>query len=329
LRGALPGTDLQVYPDPLDAQTVARAESAAIISVFIRSRVTRDVLNRLPDLRFIATRSTGYDHIDMRAARDRGIVVSNVPQYGANTVAEYTFGLILCLARRIMQANQRAIRGDVSLEGLEGFDLYGKTLGVVGAGSIGMHVVRIGRGFGMSVLAYDVKPQPLLAEVLGFRYVALNELLEQANVVTLHAPATPDTFHLMDRARFASMKPGSLLINTARGSLVDTEALSWALDEGILAGAGLDVVEGEELVAEEERLLTSTGAEDKLRALLRHHALSRRANVIITPHSAFYSREALRRILETVVENVRAFLTGEPQNVVDAGGSCLSGGKSR
>jgi D-lactate dehydrogenase len=309
----------------LTEQTVAQVPDVPIVSVFIRSQLSRAVLEHLPKLCFIATRSTGYDQIDVAVAKARGVIVSNVPRYGANTVAEFTFGLMLCLSRKIIQAYERALRGEVLLEGLEGFDLNGKTLGVIGTGNIGMHVVRIARGVGMSVLAYDVLPQLLVAEVLGFTYVALDELLHRSDIVSLHAPATPQTHHLMNQERFALMKRGSLLINTARGELVDTAALAWALDEGIVAGAGLDVVEGEELVAEEERLLTATGAEDKLRTLLRHQTLLRRENVIITPHAAFYSREALRRILDTTIANIRCFVAGQPQNVVSNGSIKSSG----
>lgn len=319
LRTRLPDFPLRVFPGPLTEQTAAQVPDVPIISIFIRSQLSRAALDHLPNLRFIATRSTGYDQIDVAAAKARGVVVSNVPRSGANTVAEYTFGLMPCLSRKIIQAYERALHGEVSLDGLEGFDLNGKTLGVIGTGSIGLHVVRIARGVGMDVLAYDVKPQPLVAEVLGFAYVPLDELLRRSDVVSLHAPATQQTHHLMNQERFALLKHGALLINTARGDLVDTAALAWALDEGILAGAGLDVVEGEELVAEEERLLTATGAEDKLRTLLRHHALLRRENVIITPHAAFYSREALQRILDTTIANIRFFVTGQPQNVVSNG----------
>jgi len=268
----------------------------------------------------VATRSTGFDHVDTAAARERGVVVSNVPAYGENTVAEHVFGLILTLSRKIMQAYRRVSQGQLSLEGLMGFDLMGKTLGVVGAGRIGLHVIRIARGFNMNVLAYDVRPQPLLAEVLGFSYAPLGELLQRADIITLHTPYMPQTHHLINRDSFKLMKRGALLINTARGGLVDTAALLEALDDGILAGAGLDVIEGEELIGEEQRLVASPVAEDTLRTVLRHHALLRYENVIITPHIGFYSREAVERILDTTVSNIRSFLAGQPTNSVDGTG---------
>jgi D-lactate dehydrogenase len=316
LRERLAGVEIRTTLETLDEQTIDLAQGASLISVFIRSRISDPLLTRLPAVRYIATRSTGYDHIDLASCQARGIVVSNVPTYGENTVAEHTFGLMLSLSRKIHQAYSRTIRGDFSLGGLRGFDLKGRTLGVVGAGHIGLHVVRIGRGFGMDVLAYDLVQQPLLAEVLGFRYASLDELLAQSDVVTLHLPYLPATHHLLDRRRLGTMKRGALLINTARGAIVDTAALLWALDEGIIAGAGLDVVEGEDLIAEEQLLLREGVATDQLQAAVRGHVLLRRENVVITPHIAFDSQEALQRILDTTVDNVRAFVAGEPRNTV-------------
>jgi D-lactate dehydrogenase len=288
------------------------------VSVFIRSHLMRDPLERLPALRFVATRSTGYDHIDLAACQARGILVSNVPTYGENTVAEHTFGLILALSRKIHQAYSRTSRGDFSLEGLRGFDLKGRTLGVMGTGHIGLHVIRIGRGFGMDVVAHDTRQQELLAEVLGFRYVSLEELLEQSDIVTLHVPYLTATHHLLNRSRLSQMKRGALLINTARGAIVDTDALLWALDKGIVGGAGLDVIEGEETIAEERLLLREDVAADQLQAAIRGHMLLRRENVVITPHIAFDSQEALQRILDTTIDNVQGYMAGEPHNVVNA-----------
>ena len=188
---------------------------------------------------------------------------------------------------------------------------------MVGAGSIGLHVIRTAKGFGMKVIAYDTRPNPLIAEVLGFEYVPLDYLLSHANIITLHAPYTPATHHLINEESIKLIRPGSLLINTARGGLVDTEALIEALDAGTLAGAGLDVLEGEEFMEEEERLLRSPESDEKLRMIIRQHILLRRPDVVITPHIAFYSREAEERILETTVQNIRAFFAGHPENVVN------------
>lgn len=191
LKDRLPKLALRFFPGVLDEQSASQVSDAEVVSVFIRSRVSREVLNRLPKLRFIATRSTGFDHIDVEAAKERGILVSNVPGYGENTVAEHTSGLILSLSRKILQAYRRVQEGQLSLEGLMGFDLKGETLGVVGAGRIGLHVIRIARGYDMNVLACDVRPLRLLAEVLGFDYVPLEELLRRSDIVTLHTPLLP------------------------------------------------------------------------------------------------------------------------------------------
>jgi D-lactate dehydrogenase len=316
LRERLPAGEV-ICDMPLQECFSPAFAQAEILSVFVHSRVTRELLEQMPALRFIATRSTGYDHIDMAACNERGILIANVPRYGENTVAEHTFALILSLSRKIHKAYQRTVAGDFSLANLEGFDLKGKTLGVVGAGSIGLHVVRIAKGFGMNVIAYDVKPNYLISEVLNFEYVSLEYLLGNSDIISLHAPLLPSTEHMINGETIRQIKRGALLINTARGGLVDTEALLTALDEGILAGAGLDVVEGEGLMEEEERLMRSPESSDQLRMVIRQHILLRRPDVVITPHMAFYSREARQRILETTVDNITAYLDGKPLNVVN------------
>ena len=290
--------------------------SAEILIPFIHSIIGRAELDMMPRLRLIATRSTGYDHIDLAYAKERGIAIANVPGYGENAVAEYTFALLLTLTRKVHIALTRTQHGDYTLEGLRGSDLYGKTLGVIGTGAIGIHVIRIAKGFGMQVLAYDVFPNRHFSEVLDFSYVSLAELLSRSDVVTLHAPATPETFHMLNRETLSQVKRGAFLINTARGSLIDVQALAWALDTGLLAGAGLDTLEGEEFLQHEEELLQEPGTEGKLKLLVQHHILQQRSNVVITPHIAFNTEEALHRILETTIENVQAFALGHPQNLV-------------
>jgi D-lactate dehydrogenase len=195
-------------------------------------------------------------------------------------------------------------------------DLRGRVLGLVGTGHIGIHVAKIGRGFGMEVLAADPLPQPLLAEVIGFRYLPLEEMVAQADIISLHAPYTPATHHLVDRRLLVRFKPGALLVNTARGGLVDTEALLWALDEGILRGAGLDVLEGEELLTEDRRLLALERDQDALRRLVENQLLAGREDVVVTPHIGFDSVEAVQRIVDVTAHNVAAFLAGRPENLV-------------
>jgi D-lactate dehydrogenase len=244
------------------------------------------------------------------------VTVCNVPAYAENTVAEHTFGLILSLSRRIFRAYERTRKGDFRLQGLRGADLHGKTLGVIGAGAIGLHVIRIGRALGMRCLAHDIRQDPLIADVLGFEYVPLDLLLRDSDVVSLHVPLVPATQHMMDAEALAKMKPGALLINTARGQLVETSAMLNALDSGQLGGVGLDVFEGEVLVGEERNLLHSEASRDDLRKVVETQALLRREDVIVTPHIGFYSQEAVERITQTTAKNVHCFFRGEPQNVV-------------
>ena len=317
LKKALKGCEALLFSSPLEERLLPQIADSTAFSVFIRSEVSRETIAALPKLRLIATRSTGFDHIDLEACRERQILVANVPYYGETTVAEHAFGLILALSRKIHKAYLRTLQGNFSLEGLRGFDLQGRTLGVVGAGHIGLHAVRIAKGFGMKVLAFDVRQDRLIAEVLGFEYASLDDLLRQSDIISLHAPLNTGTYHLINRGNLKLAKRGALLVNTARGGLVDTDALIWALDEGILSGAGLDVIEGEELVEEEKQLLRAPQAEEKLRMLLRQHVLLRREDVVITPHMAFDSVEAMERILDTTVGNIRSFLDGTPQNIVN------------
>lgn len=317
LREQLPDIEIRGTSELLLPGQIGPAADADIVSVFIMSRVTAAVIESLPNLRLIATRSTGFDHIELAACSPRGIVVSNVPYYGENTVAEHTMALILSLSRNVHRAYVRTVAGNYSLDGLRGFDLQGKRLGVIGAGSIGLHVVRMAKGFGMEVVASDLRQNRLIADVLGFQYVPLDELLATSDVISLHLPYSAGAHHLLNRERLATVKRGALLINTARGPLVDTDALLWALDSGILAGAGLDVFEGEDMVNREEQLLaTPEGAEEQIRAAMRLHLLQRRENVVLTPHIAFNSHEAVRRIIDSTIANIQAFVSGQPSNVV-------------
>lgn len=290
--------------------------SLQALSVFIYSHVTRDVLDALPELKFVATRSTGFDHIDVEACRNRGIAVSNVPSYGENTVAEHSIALLLMLSRKVHQSVLQMRSGRVDLAELTGFDLQGKTIGVIGAGHIGLHVIRIARGFGMRVLAFDVRRDPFVADLLGFEYATMERLLAESDVVTLHSPLTEKTHHLLGREQFARMKPGAMIVNTARGGLIDTDALVEALESGKLGGAGLDVLEGEELIKEEKQLLQQPLDVERLRMAVRNRVLLARDNVVFTPHNAFNSREALVRILEVTLANLEAFRVGQPANRV-------------
>jgi D-lactate dehydrogenase len=307
---------LKFFAETLNLENMNEIKDFDAVSVFVYSKVDAQIIASLPNLKLVATRSTGFDHIDLEACREKKITVSNVPSYGENTVAEHTFALILSLSRNICKVCTRSLRYDFTIEGLKGFDLKDKTLGVIGAGRIGLHVIRIAKGFGMNVLAYDVNQNNLLSEVLGFEYVSLEELLSKSDVITLHVPYNKFTHHLINKDRVRLMKKGAILINTARGAVVDTEALIEALNKGILAGAGLDVLEGEELIKEEKQLLYDQKKLEVLSNLVKGHILLSKENVVFTPHIAFYSQEALERILEITVQNIKTFSSENPQNIV-------------
>jgi len=288
-----------------------------VFSPFIHSEVTAEQLARMPNLKLIATRSTGFDHIDMAECGRRGILGANVPHYGEDTVAEHAFGMLLALTRKIHRCYERTSRGDFSIDGLRGTDLAGKTFGCLGVGNIGSRAMRIAGGFGMNRLAHDMRQDPLLSGRYGFRYVDFDTLLAEADVLSVHLPLTDGTHHMLNADAFGRMKKGAILINTARGAIVDTAALIEALKGGHLGGAGLDVLEAETAVAEEAEMLSSRYDIDTLRQVVQSNALLRMPNVIIPPHNAFNSVEACRRIIETTMENIHAWLLGEPQNIVN------------
>ena len=301
--------------------TAANAKDYAdadVISTFIFSNLDQNVLEQFDDLKLIATRSTGFDHIAVDYCQEKGITICNVPSYGDSTVAEHVFGLLLAISHNIVEAADRTRRGDFSLTGLRGFDLQGKTLGVIGTGSIGQCVIKIANGFGMKVIGYDVQPDEKLAKALDFEYTEMDDLLAQSDVLTLHVPANRHTYHLISDDEFAKMKEGVVLINTARGSVVHIQALARALADGKVAAAGLDVLPDEPTIREEYELLHSFFREKHdLETLLAGHILLRLRNVIITPHNAFYTQEAIGRITETTIMNIRAFAAGKAINVVN------------
>ena len=312
------------------------AGDVEILSIFIHSEVTPEFLAAHPGLRLIVTRSTGYDHIAMGEANARGVTVCRVPSYGENTVAEHSFALLLALSRRLRESLAAFAGRHFSYQELRGFDLMGKTFGIIGTGRIGLHAARIARGFQMEVLAYDVKTQPLVAATLDFEYVAFEELLRRADVISLYIPLVAGTRNLINRKTLAQCKRGVVLINTARGALVDSQALLEAMESGQVGGAGLDVLEDERLLQQdseriigqeiidhvqqsdspEEEPLPRGERVEELRNLVRESKLIARPDVIFTPHSAFNSTEAVARIDQQTVKNIRQYLAGTPVNLV-------------
>jgi D-lactate dehydrogenase len=289
-----------------------------IACVFAVSKMDAAAIAALPNLKFIAALSTGYDNIDLAACAARGIAVSNVPAYGENTVAEYAFGLILELARKICESHDRVrAEGSFRLDGLRGFDLAGKTLGVVGTGHIGRHVIRMAKGFNMNVIAFDAYPDEAFAKESGFAYAPFNDLLAQSDIISFHVPYMPATHHLLNKENIGLVKKGAYIVNTSRGAVIETDALVRALKGGALGGAGLDVLEEEGMIIDELELLAADRvAGHDLKTVLEDHALIDMPNVIVTPHNAFNTTEALTRILETTIDNVVAFANGAPINLV-------------
>ncbi len=311
--------DIVYLEEPLTDETVNDFRDAEVISTFIYSEMNREVLQQFGQLKLVATRSTGFDHIDTDYCSEQDIAVSNVPTYGENTVAEHVFALLLTISHRMVEAVDRTRRGDFSPKGLSGFDLCGKTFGVIGTGHIGRHAMRIANGFDMDVIAYDVKPDKNLEADYKFEYVDFDDLLGRSDIISLHVPANKHTHHLISGEAFNKMKDGVVLINTARGEVVDVQALIRALAEGKVAAAGLDVLPEEPTIREEAELLRSVYTRSQnMETLLADHVLLRLRNVVITPHSAFNTKEAVQRILNTTRDNILRFTEGQPQNVVNA-----------
>ncbi len=298
------GTDETIFfEDAIQNVEVEKFKDAETLCVFVHSELTKELLEKLPNLKSICTRSTGTDHIDDEYCKEKNIVIKNVAFYGENTVAEHTFALILSLSRKIHMSYVRSIQGSFTTEGLQGFDLKDKTIGIIGGGRIGLHVARIAKSFGMHVRVYDIRQDTFLAELINFKYVSLEELLKTSDIVSLHVPLNKYTEHIINEDSLKQFKKGALLINTARGGLVDTDALLKALDNKTLSGAGLDVIEGEELLVEEN--IFNSPIEKAAKLIVASKKLLDNENVVLTPHNAFNSIEAVNRIIDTTIENLK------------------------
>lgn len=316
INSNLSGYNPVLTNEKLDETTILKYHEAEIISTFIYSKLNREVLEKLPNLKFIATRSTGFDHIDLNYCKEKNIKISNVPTYGAHTVSEHTFALILAISRKLVPSIEQAKKGDFSSENLQGFDLFGKTLGIIGTGNIGKNVAEIGLSFGMKVLAFSRTVSNELVSK-GVRYVTLDGLLANSDIVTLHLPHTKETEHIINMQNIQKFKKGAVLINTARGALIETQAIAEGLEKGYLSAAGLDVLEEEAHLREEKEFLSSEYlAKVDIKTALLNHVLLTRDDVLITPHNAFNSKEAVEEILETTVLNIEEFIKGNPQNLV-------------
>ncbi len=288
-----------------------------VLSIFIYSQIDKTILDKMPSLKMIVTRSTGYDHIDIDACKERNIVVTNVPEYGTQTVAEHTFALLLAISRKLIPSVERARKSDFTLDDLRGFDLYKKTIGVIGAGHIGQAVIKIADAFGMDILVYSQHQQMEMALKYGFMYVDLDHLLKVSDIITFHVPLTDETKHMLHKGNITKLKKGVVILNTARGGIIETEALLMGLEQGIIQAAGIDVLEEECFIKEERQLLTEQFLKEcDLKTSLLNHVLVTKDNVLITPHNAFNSKEALQRILDVTIENIIAFNQQKPINTI-------------
>jgi D-lactate dehydrogenase len=388
LERELPDLEIYFTTERLTKENVKNFQDLDILSIFISSEIDKEIIDSLPNLKLITTRSTGYDHIYCEYCKSKGILVCNVPEYGTKTVAEWTIGLMLNLMRKIYYAiDQIKETESFDLKNLRGEELYGKTLGVIGTGRIGKEVIKLAKAFGMNILAYDIYPDENFAKEYNVTYTSLEELLKNSDVITIHVNLNPSTYHLINKENIKFIKPGAYLINTARGGIVETEALLYALKEGILQGAALDVLEEETEIKEELELLVkytkshlpessdrieytrierpnnnihpnkrpndipeykpnenqkfglnsgnehsfgqdsgsnktfgqnsgSDNIKETAFTLWQNHILMKMPNVLITPHNAFNSKEAIERILMTTIENIKKFLEGNPINLV-------------
>jgi D-lactate dehydrogenase len=302
--------------EKLTAENASNFKDADIVSTFIYSKIDGEVFDKIPKLQLIATRSTGFDHIDAAKASEKGVKISNVPEYGTNTVAEHTFALILSLTRKIYQSINQTRNLNFDHSQLTGIDLYGKTLGIIGLGKIGEQVLKIGLGFGMNVLVHTRTQDKRLLGYYSFGYVDFKTLIQKSDIVTLHLPLTAETKHVISTRNITYFKKGSYLINTARGGLVETEAILLGIDQGILEGVGLDVLEEEQELTEELAVLNKSENQENLKTLVLNHVLINHPKVLITPHNAFNSQEALTKIDRTTIENIENFINGHPKNLV-------------
>jgi len=297
--------EMSFFEVRLKNETVDLAKDCSVVCIFVNDHGDEEVLRKLSEngTKLLALRSAGFNHVDLQAAKKYNIKIVRVPEYSPYAVAEHALTLIQTLNRKTHKAYNRIREGNFSLDGLVGFDLHGKTIGIIGTGKIGKVMVKIMKGFGCQILAYDLKPDEQFAKEVGFKYSGLNEIYEKSDIISLHVPLTPTTKHMINEDTFKKMKSGVMLINTGRGALVETEALIKNLKSGHIGAAGLDVYEEEEGIFFED--LSSCILQDDLLARLMTFP-----NVLLTSHQAFLTHEALTNIAQTTMQNISDFVEG-------------------
>lgn len=320
-KGQACGIDCQckLIPERLDDRTEITDEmkEANVISCFTFSRVTADVLKKFPNLKLIALRCVGFNHIDIDYCKENGIAVVNSLGYGNITVAEFAFALIFDVMRKTARAYMDLKNEHLGRETYTGFEMFGATIGIIGTGAIGSEAVRIAHGLGMNILAYDIYPKKELEEKYGAKYVELDELLKNSDIVSLHAPLTDDNFHLIDEEKIRLMKQRAVLVNTARGELIDTKALYGALVENRIFGAGLDVLEAENMLTQPDKKWDFDYLTDEVvKQTMVNERLLKLHNVVVTPHIAYNTAEAQDRILKITIDNIDSFFESKIKNSV-------------
>jgi D-lactate dehydrogenase len=298
---AATGHDLVYFETRLTMQTVLAASNAQAVCVFVNDELDAEVLASLvrQNIRLVALRCAGFNNVDLAAASKLGLTVARVPNYSPYAVAEHTVALILALNRKLHRAYARVREGNFALDGLLGFDMRGRAVGIVGTGKIGSLVARILSGFGCNILAHDIQPNPD-CEASGVQYVSLPDLLSSSDIVSLHCPLTPQTHHLINSEAVGRMRKGAMLINTSRGGVVDTRAVIGGLKSGHIGSLGLDVYEEEADLFFQD--LSGQMIQDDVFARLLTFP-----NVLITAHQAFFTAEALGAISSTTIGNITSF----------------------
>lgn len=311
--------EYEFVKDPLNDlyQLTEEQKKAEIISCFTTSRVSKDVIEKFNDLKLIALRSVGYNHVDIEYCKEHGIYVENTPNYGNMTVAEFAFALLLDVTRRVTLAYNDLKNAVVNPQNTIGTELFGKTIGIVGLGAIGSQMARLSHGFGLNILGYDLYHKEELKEKYKVQYTDFETLIDQSDFISLHTPLTKENYHMFNAEVFDKMKNTAILINTARGELVDTQALYNALVDKKICAAGLDVLESEETLTDPDYLVDIGRMNvHSLQRTVLNNSLLRLNNAIVTPHIAYDSTEAINRILSTTVSNILEFDEGIIQNNV-------------
>lgn len=312
IKKQLKGHQVVCFEVPLNHANLPQSDTEGL-SIHAHSTIDKAVLQQLPQLKYIQTRTAGSDHIDLSACKQRRVLVSYAPGVNAVSVAEFVFVLLLALARNLVMAYQQCAKGGFAEGDYSGWELSGKTIGIVGTGAVGAKTAMIARGFGMKVLAYDVKKNPQLSKHKSIQYVPLRELLKRSDIVSLHVPLLPSTKHLVNAKTLSQMKDGAFLINTARGAVVDTPALLKALQSGKLAGAGLDVLEDELALRKNQQRKLSKSKQQMYKTMRTLMG----KNLLVTPHIAYSSFESNRRVLDGALQDMRSFAQGKPKHLID------------